>query len=372
MTEHANYKVFRLLCLDPVHVGIGQDITGEVDLPIDREPESGVPRIPGSTLKGGYRSHVRWKLIMQGSRFSHMRCPGDRPTEEDEERPEDAPSVTLCGTSDCPICQTFGWPEHSARPGNEGRVFFSDARLAFFPAVTDHGTLWFSTPGRAAAYLDMGAELPEISDNPLYRSQPELAFGNGYYFSVSKDFSDLLVGWIEIKGLPYEGLGQDSPLAKVVAKLRNMNSCPPFPLQSFWKTVSERTVLLEETSFYRVVETCLERRTCNRIDEDTGTVVEGALFSYEALPRYTLLYSRMTWETDRFPLVAGSVTYHSPLEICDLAREGLARMGIGGLQTRGLGSILVEPLPAPRAVPEALDPEIAEGVLKEDSHGEEV
>lgn len=65
-----NRQVLRFFTLDPLHIGVGQDIMGEVDLPIDRESETGVPRIPGTALKGGFRAHAAWKLKMDGEKPS--------------------------------------------------------------------------------------------------------------------------------------------------------------------------------------------------------------------------------------------------------------------------------------------------------------
>ena len=343
MTSAAQTLLFRLLCLDPVHVGIGQDIMGEVDLPIDREPQTGVPRIPGPTLKGGFRAHARWKLRMENT-LGTQYCPGDKPVDEDEEWSR----TDLCGVRNCPICQTFGWPAYpqgaQVKPGSEGRIFFSDARLAFFPAVTNHGTLWFTTPGRACAYLDMGKALGVPPADPLLEIYPELVFGQDVVFAMSQAYADLNVGWIKITGLPCDAQTDASPLKEVVQTLRDINGQNCFPTRTFWEMVSSRTILLDETNFYRVVETCLERRTCNKINVETGTVQDDALFSYEALPRHTLLYSRLTIADQGFPNRTDDFPYDSPLAICNKAREGLARMGIGGLQTRGLGSILVEPL----------------------------
>ncbi|MGB5685357.1 MAG: hypothetical protein WBM35_06080, partial [Candidatus Electrothrix sp.] len=83
-----------------------------------------------------------------------------------------------------------------------------------------------------------------------------------------------------------------------------------------------------------------------RVDQDTGTVADGALFSYEALPRASLLSTRIHAERSFPENLPGEIDGDSasPFAVCELAREGFARMGIGGMQTRGLGSLLVEPL----------------------------
>ena len=216
----------------------------------------------------------------------------------------------------------------------EGR----DARLAFFPAVTNRGTLWFSTPGRAAAYLGLGEKLSP--NDARLAERPELIFGMGDFFAMDGSFSNLRVSWISITGLPCEPETIGDEKLKLVVKHLSRAEPGSFPHRAMWEAVVKRTILLDETTFYRVVETCLERRTCNKINEDTGTVEEGALFSYEALPRNSYLYTRLSWDLEDFE----AQHFLSPMHVCDLAREGLARMGIGGLQTRGLGSVLVESL----------------------------
>lgn len=47
-----------LLAETPIHPGSGQD-DGTIDLPVQREKTTGFPVIPGSSVKGGLRDHVR-------------------------------------------------------------------------------------------------------------------------------------------------------------------------------------------------------------------------------------------------------------------------------------------------------------------------
>jgi CRISPR-associated protein Cmr4 len=56
----ASYKKMRViaLALDPVHVGAGGGRIGRVDLTIVRDPVTRVPKIPGSSLAGVYRTYV--------------------------------------------------------------------------------------------------------------------------------------------------------------------------------------------------------------------------------------------------------------------------------------------------------------------------
>lgn len=46
------------MALDPIHVGTGGARIGRVDLTIVREPATRLPKIPGSSLAGVYRTYV--------------------------------------------------------------------------------------------------------------------------------------------------------------------------------------------------------------------------------------------------------------------------------------------------------------------------
>ena len=340
--------VLRLFTLDPLHIGVGQDIMGEVDLPIDREEETGVPRIPGTSLKGGFRSHAAWYLKMDNRKPKP--CPGEQPAAQDGPAPgmeeRQLTQDDFCKYKTCPLCQAFGYPslklkgegqEKKEIRGHEGRIWFRDARLAFFPAVTDRGTFWFSTPGRAAAYLQL-----EITNAAPGWPELSLALSEDTALAVNPDITEMVVGWIRIAEI--KETTSDKPVRDVLDALKKPSM--DFPSEEYWRYIAGRTLLLDETNFYRVVETCLERRTCNRVDPETGAVRSGALFSYEALPRNSLLYSRLSVDNSGFKASDGISSLE---EVCNLAREGMARMGIGGLQTRGLGSVLVEELPRPKS-----------------------
>ena len=336
-------QICRFWTLDPVHIGIGQENRGEVDLPISREAETRVPDMPGSTLKGMFRAHADWKLKSQGKKTAW--CPGQKPLADDEE-PQDG-QTNDCGVSQCPICQTFGYPagkyrdkanKIQNRQGREGRVFFKAGRLAFFPAATNRGICWFSTPGRAAAYLDLGKQL---SDDLFYQRFPELLFGQSENIglALNSKISEIRVGWFSLSQLKCES---DNPLEQTLLKHISGNKLPPFPSAQLWEGIVKHTILVDETNFSRIVDSCLERRTRNKIDELTGTVKTGALFNYEALPRYSLLYARLEWQEWSSGQKEIFQDYPSPLDVCALADEGLARMGIGGMQTTGLGGVLLE------------------------------
>ncbi len=48
--------------ITPVHAGVGRDL-GLIDMPIQKEKHTGIPKIEGSTMKGSMRESYRLKSI---------------------------------------------------------------------------------------------------------------------------------------------------------------------------------------------------------------------------------------------------------------------------------------------------------------------
>lgn len=80
-----------------LHIGAGKETVeiGGLDQPIVKDPLSGAPYIPGSSLKGKMRSLLEVGVVM-----------GTRP--ETREFIVDKKTPCGCGKKDCPICVLFG------------------------------------------------------------------------------------------------------------------------------------------------------------------------------------------------------------------------------------------------------------------------
>src|SRR5690348_16191176 len=117
MNEAARYLG---LCLDPVHVGTGGYRLGRVDMSIVRDPASGIPKIPGTSLAGAVRAYA------------------ELAKSEDDSLPE--------------INKIFGTAE--GEQGKQGMLRFYDAEIVLFPVSSHLGTVWVITAERLAAWLD--------------------------------------------------------------------------------------------------------------------------------------------------------------------------------------------------------------------------
>jgi CRISPR-associated protein Cmr4 len=103
--------------------------------------------------------------------------------------------------------------------------------------------------------------------------------------------------------------------------------------------------------FGHVVNSNLEVRTSVAIDPATGAAEEGALFTYEALPRATVLFWEVTAKNPgHFTIGASPVAFNNAGQAVTIedvhnvvaeAHPYLEHLGIGGMGTRGMGRLRV-------------------------------
>jgi CRISPR-associated protein Csm3 len=108
----------KIKCETALHVGgtvEGYEIGG-MDNPIIRDPATGYPYIPGSSLKGKMRSLLEWsKGLVQVA------------TKSESGKELKVGEVHVCGSSDCPVCRSFGAPAEQARTVGPTRLLVRDA-----------------------------------------------------------------------------------------------------------------------------------------------------------------------------------------------------------------------------------------------------
>jgi CRISPR-associated protein Cmr4 len=289
---------FVLMTLDPVHVGTGGYRLGRVDLSIAREPGTNLPKIPGTSLAGAARSYA-------AMRYEKPQCAGQGGGEKPEKK--------HCGDPRCPICYTFG-NIRGTEGGNAGTVSLADAQLLLFPVHSMAGPIWVTTKSR-------------LEQAGLTVAVPNLARG---------EFATTLAGWTKPLNLGWLLLEPKAGDVKVGLDGRTVQS---------WDDVAGRLALVEDGLFSQIVNSNLEVRTSVSIDPATGAAKEGALFTYEALPRASWLWCDVVEDNYRereqpFPQdhpKAKELGHGRPL---DVAKEGLRLteyLGIGGMGTRGFG-----------------------------------
>jgi len=282
---------FVFMALDPVHVGTGGYRLGRVDNSIVREPGTNLPKIPGTSLSGAARSYA-------AMRYEKLQCAGQS---------------GHCGKPDCPICYTFG-SIRGTEGGNAGTVSLGDAQLLLFPVYSMAGPVWVTTKARLKE-AGFAVNAPDLSREK--------------FATTLTDWSNPLnLGWLLL----------DHQAGDVAVTL------PDDVSLDSWADVAKRLVLVEEGMFSQIVNSNLEVRTSVSIDPMTGAAQDKALFTYEALPRASLLWCDVV-EDDyqkKFPqddAHAKNFGHSRPLDVVKAGLELTEYLGIGGMGTRGFGRI---------------------------------
>ncbi|MCZ7571612.1 MAG: type III-B CRISPR module RAMP protein Cmr4 [Ardenticatenaceae bacterium] len=324
----ATYKRQRYLLMttDPVHIGTGGYRLGRVDNSIVREPGTRVPKIPGTSLHGAARSYAAQLY--------------ERPVCAGQGQPKDG-REGHCGSSDCPVCYAFGYLKQEN--GQEDKmVAFSgvvnvfDAHVLLFPVHSMAGPVWVSTVRRLQ---EAGFSVENVPDE----------WDTGTVLLTWKRDEALNLGWLMVKAG-----GQ----ATVAAPDKWQD-------EPRWKAVQTSLVLVQDALFSQVVNSNLEVRTSVAIDPERGAAEEGALFTYEALPRATFLTVEVVLDDYRRegehwplgevretrpkngkpkPLPGGPWT--DPLDVVAAGLGMIEWLGVGGMGTRGFGRMAIagEPL----------------------------
>jgi len=312
---------YLLMATDPVHIGTGGYRLGRVDNSIVREPGTKVPKIPGTSLHGAARSYA-------AQLYESSPCAGQGQSKGEREG--------HCAKDDCPVCYTYGYlKQERGQPDKtvafSGVVNIFDAHVLLFPVHSMVGPVWVSTIARLR---DAGFTVSDPPDN----------WDAGAALLTSDRKDALNLGWLMVS------VGGK---ATVTVPLK-------WQQESRWKAVCDHLVLVKDALFSQVVNSNLEVRTSVAIDPEQGAAKEGALFTYEALPRTTFLTAEVVLDDYRdgangrpFPknqtakgnaLPGGA--WSGPL---DVAKGGLGMiewLGVGGMGTRGFGRMAMvgEPL----------------------------
>lgn len=299
-------KALRLfaLSLDPIHVGTGGMRLGRVDMTISREPGTNLPKIPGTSLAGTCRTYA---TMQYPAKFPD--CAGQG--QADNQRNYKG----HCGQYDCPICVTFGFSK-GEQGSFQGLAQFSDARLVFFPVHSIQGPVWVTCP---SILKEIGEDVQAPPDEQIFTA------------SGLRARDRLNLGWLML------------PVANNNFTI-NSELFPEIPSE-----ILLNSVLISDKLFSHIVNDNLEVRTSVSIDPQTGAAAESMLFTYEALPRASVMRFEVVISNPNFYRINGKV----PLEgnwdrITDTVQTGLKMfemLGIGGMNTRGMGRFRVLNLP---------------------------
>ncbi len=350
-------KVYYSLALDPIHIGMGGYRLGEVDLTIVREPGTRLPKIPGSSLEGASRAYTAMRA-QNYRRPANLKPSYDpdtgqiKPPEPADETPsgilgscagkgkddkDKGEYFTHCGDINCPVCVTYGFTIGPQNRSFHGMAQFYDAQILLFPVHSMVGPVWVTS---ASALAATGRKIPD----GWTVNGDQIRTVDGLVARVAGRRWGLNLGWLflEIAG----------------ANLNTAALWQGLGLPAGLEQIQPRLVLLPDALFSLVVNNNLEVRTSVSIDPATGAAEEGALFTYEALPRGTVLQFPVTFHNPQhyvFPVwdereekektkLTPFPASRTPDWVRAQVEKGLRLMeylGVGGMNTRGFGRLKV-------------------------------
>jgi CRISPR-associated protein Cmr4 len=355
MAEPFKKQVYYALTLDPVHIGTGGYRLGRVDNTITREPGTNLPKIPGSSIAGATRAYTAMAIQSQDpsqdrKKQKYQRPRLDKDGKQIARKDEEGKPVTdsngqplfeydscagkggdggdsHCGEPDCQVCVPFGF---SRRSGSsfQGLAQFYDARILFFPVHSMMGPVWVTSEG----ILKEHNITCNLTDKQKFKS-----------LGITVPNNKLNFGWLMLE--------QENGSVSLNGNFTNIAT-----------EIKNRLLLVSDNLFSRIVNDNLEVRTSVAIDPATGAAEHGALYTYEAIPRGTVMWFDVVYNKpeyfringDKPILLAKPVSYVDPLRnpglddqigyIAFNVQKGLKyleTLGVGGMNTRGMGRVRI-------------------------------
>jgi len=234
-------RLLYLFTRTPLHVGAGSSV-GAIDQPIIRERHTGFPVIPGSSIKGVLRDHLTSRSM----------------------GPDEIDRYFGKGTDD--------------KDARAGEISFGEARLIAFPVRSAKGAFALAVSPLTLQRLNRDAgwnlDVPDMPRDMTCLSGSKLVIERaGQKGVVLEEFRFEVVGefpeaWEE----KLSTLLTDAVLAGAPG----------------------RFVMLSDGDLSHFAVNACQINQHVRIDDETGTAVDGGLFNEETVPSETLLFAAFT------------------------------------------------------------------------------
>jgi len=246
-------KPFFIKVITPLHVGSGSDL-GVVDMPIQRESHTGFPKIEASSLKGSIRRAFEDCASKKENKVSEIQ--------------------KIQVAFGCDECEKYGFKDDEK--DFAGALGFSDARILFFPVKSVKGVFAYITCPMVLSRFKEEQELFsenlkntfDIPDVNIINEEKCIVLSN-------KNKIDTINSVI----LEEYSFTIENEKNEKFIKIPNLD------------IEKDRIVIISDDNFTHFVKNSTEVITRTKIDNNTGTVQAGALFTEEYLPAQTIMYS---------------------------------------------------------------------------------
>ncbi|MFN3568243.1 MAG: type III-B CRISPR module RAMP protein Cmr4, partial [Caldimicrobium sp.] len=234
--------------LTPLHMGSGTSLH-YADLTIQRERHTSFPNMAGSGIKGVFRNYA---LRVWKDKDNNL------------------------------VNKLFGYEE--AQLG-ASEIAFTDAKILLFPVRSLKGIFaWITCPLVIKRFKEELESFCKIENINL--SIPNFSSADSVKAFVSSN--SLLK--IDEKSIALEEFVFECEKSENVDKIAEF-IVKYLPNTETTKNLSERLVIVSDNVFTDFVNYAVEIRTRIRIDQEKGTVKEGALFTVEFVPSEAIFYS---------------------------------------------------------------------------------
>ena len=248
-------EYYLLKVLTPLHIGAGQGL-GHVDLPIVREAHTNFPYIPGTSLKGALRN-------LEINQVARAR--GEKPSQVEERLTKN--KFDQKEEDILRLAKIFGVAGEGAKEGKEvgaGKVLFSDAFIVLFPVKSAKGIFSLTTcPYVINRFFELLGIDQRVKDVPEGKVK----------VLSTKDHKNLINNKLLLEEFVF-GAEESEELKKFVELVGVFVG----------EENKRRIVCVNDTDFMDFVSNYTEVQTHIKIDLDTGTVKEGALWTEEYVP----------------------------------------------------------------------------------------
>lgn len=238
-------KLLLLQTLSPLHAGTGQGV-GVIDLPIAREKATGIPFLPGSSVKGVLR---------------------------------DAYSQT---SSPTPAPEKLFGPDMVNAEAHASSVQFSDMRLLLLPVRSISGVFaWVTSPFLLQRFQ---RDLLHMRDfhAPSLLAPPAAKEG----CRVANSGCEIVANGSVV----LEDLSLQAEPSADVNTWAGWLGAHLFPDDEYWQAaVAARLCIVHDDVLTFLLQTATEITARIRMNEETKTVAQGALWYEESLPTETIL-----------------------------------------------------------------------------------
>ncbi|MDX1992633.1 MAG: type III-B CRISPR module RAMP protein Cmr4 [bacterium] len=286
-----------------LHAGVGSTVS-VIDLPIQRERTTQFPIVQGSGIKGALRSQVK---------------------ADSESR--DAYINLIFGGED----ETENGDGSRKKSSYAGAVSVGDARIVLFPVRSLAGVFVYITcPAVLARVKRDVPSFPELKqavamDSALVTGKSAVSASNRV---VLEEFS--------FTAQP------NSTVDQIALWLAN-NALPQTDEYRYWREKLQTSlVILHDDAFRDFVQTSTEVVTRVRLDYAKKTVINGALWTQEALPSDTLLMSAVIVRSTRSQVILNEGQSFSPASVVGWLHDTSvvpSRIQLGGDETTGSGMV---------------------------------